>query len=78
MISQDIFGNMTKIIFFLKMNINLQKSVDSFQKKEYNIFHKVMKRKSNRVTPVQKAGDDESPAFIFCERTPRSFGPKLQ
>ena len=58
------------------MNMNLQKSVDSFQKKEYNIFHKVMKRKSNRVTPVQRAGDDENPALIFCEKTPQSFGPK--
>ena len=55
---------------------NLQKNVDSLQKKEYNIFHKVMKRKSNRVTPVQRAGDDENPALIFCEKTPQSFGPK--
>ena len=59
-----------------KCELYLQKNVDSFQKKEYNIFHKVMKRKSNRVTPVQRAGDDENPALIFCEKTPQSFGPK--
>lgn len=63
---------------FQNMKEYLQKMIDSFLKKEYNILHKVMKRKSNRVTSVQKAGVDESPAGTFCERTPWSFGPKPQ
>lgn len=72
-----IFRKQTeKINYRQKYKLYLQKNVDSFQKKEYNIFHKVMKRKSNRVTPVQRAGDDENPVLIFCEKTPQSFGPK--